>query len=99
MSRRLKLVLGLVGLQAVAMLVVLGVTYVSSQTMLLRFSETFAARISRDTTAFTEGFLAPAGKAAQISRADHQPVDRARDPRPRSPRRPAPLYARAFGGA
>lgn len=67
MSRRLKLVLGLVILQAMAMLSVLGATYVASQDMLLRFSEGFAQRVARDATAFTEGFLDPAQENVQIT--------------------------------
>jgi len=68
MSRRLKLILGLVALQALALLVVLGVTYVASQNLLLRFSEDIAARISRDATAYTDGFLEPAGETAELTR-------------------------------
>ena len=67
MSRRFKLVLGLVALQALALVVVLGVTYWASQDLLLRFSESFAARVSRDATAFTVGFLEPANETAEIS--------------------------------
>lgn len=73
MSRRLKLVLGLVALQGMAMLVVLGVTYWASQNMLLRFSENLAARIARDTTAYTDGFLEPANETVQIT---HRLIER-----------------------
>ena len=73
MSRRLKLVLGLVALQGVAMLVVLGITYWASQDMLLRFSEDLAARISRDTTAYTEGFLEPAKETVAVT---HRLIER-----------------------
>ena len=68
MSRRLKLVIGLVMLQAVALIAVLGITYWASQDLLLRFSESYAARISRDATAYTEGFLEPANETAEITR-------------------------------
>ncbi|MEL7116560.1 MAG: cache domain-containing protein [Pseudomonadota bacterium] len=73
MSRRLKLVLGLVALQGAAMLVVLGVTYWASQDMLLRFSEDLAARIARDTTAFTDGYLEPANETVEIT---HRLIER-----------------------
>ncbi|MDJ0628590.1 MAG: cache domain-containing protein [Rhodobacter sp.] len=68
MSRPLKLILGLVVLQALALMVVLGITYWASQTVLLRFSEDIAARISRDATAYTEGFLDPANETAELTR-------------------------------
>ncbi len=66
--RRLKLILGLVALQALALLTVLGVTYVASQNLLLRLSEDIAARIARDATAYTDGFLEPASETAEITR-------------------------------
>lgn len=67
MPRRLILILGLVGLQALALVVVLGITYWASQGVLLRFAEGLTARIARDTTAYTENFLDPAEDAAQLS--------------------------------
>jgi len=67
MSRRFFLVAGLVGLQAMALVVVLGITYWASQDVLLRYAEELAQRISRDTTAYTEEFLDPANDAAQLS--------------------------------
>ncbi|KMW58126.1 Methyl-accepting chemotaxis protein [Candidatus Rhodobacter oscarellae] len=67
MSRRTKLVLGLITLQASALVVVLGITYWASQDLLLRFSENIAARISRDATAYTEGYLDPADKTAELT--------------------------------
>ncbi|MDF0602387.1 cache domain-containing protein [Psychromarinibacter sp. C21-152] len=68
MPRRLILVLGLVGLQALALVVVLGITYWASQDVLLRYAEGLTARIARDATAYTEDFLDPANDAAVLSR-------------------------------
>lgn len=67
MPRRLILVLGLVGLQALALMVVLGVTYWASQDVLLRYAEGLTARIARDATAYTEDFLDPANDAAALT--------------------------------
>lgn len=67
MRRRIILVLGLVGLQALALVVVLGITYWASQDVLLRYAEGLAARIARDATAYTEDFLDPANDAALLS--------------------------------
>ncbi len=67
MPRRLILIVGLVGLQALALIVVLGITYWASQDVLLRFAENLTARIARDATAYTEDFLDPADDAAQLS--------------------------------
>ncbi len=68
MSRRTILVAGLVALQALALMVVLGITYIASQDVLLRYAEGLAARIARDATAYTEDFLDPANDAALLSR-------------------------------
>lgn len=66
-KRRSSLILGLVGLQALALLVVLAITYLASQDVLLRYAEDLAARIARDATAYTEAFLDPADDAAALS--------------------------------
>lgn len=65
--RRRWLILGLVCLQALALLVVLAITYLASQDVLLRYAEDLAARIARDTTAYTEDFLDPAAEAATVA--------------------------------
>ena len=52
-------------LQAVVLVAVLATSYVASQNVLLRFSETIAARIARDATAYTENFLDPAQEAGR----------------------------------
>ncbi|WP_172296524.1 cache domain-containing protein [Pseudoruegeria sp. HB172150] len=67
MSRRLTLVIGLVALQALALVVVLGISYFTSQDELLDYAEGLAARIASDTTAYTEDFLDPANDAADLS--------------------------------
>lgn len=59
MSRRFFLVGGLVALQATALVVVLGISYLTSHDILLRYAESLAARIARDATAYTEDFLDP----------------------------------------
>lgn len=65
-ERRSVLVVGLVALQALALIVVLAITYMSSQEVLLRYAEDLAARIARDTTAYTEAFLEPANDSAAL---------------------------------
>ncbi len=67
MPRRLILVIGLVALQAMALLTVLGITYWASQDVLLRYAEGLTARIARDATAYTGDFLDPANDAALLS--------------------------------
>lgn len=67
MSRRATLVITLVALQALALMVVLGITYWASQDVLLRYVEGLATRIARDATAYTEEYLDPASDAVQLA--------------------------------
>lgn len=67
MSRRLVLVIGLVALQAMALVTVLGITYWASQDVLLRYADGLTARIARDTTAYTEDYLDRANAAVLMS--------------------------------
>lgn len=66
MKRRSVLIFGLVVLQALALVVVFAITYLASQDVLLRYAEDLAARIARDTTAYTEDFLDPSEDAAEL---------------------------------
>lgn len=67
MSRVVKLVLALVTVQAVALLGVITVAIWASQGMLIRFAETQTARVSRDATAYVQGFLNPAKTTAETA--------------------------------
>ena len=57
----------LVGLQVVALLAILALTYFASQNALLSYAAQLTERVAQDTTSYTENFLNPADDAAALS--------------------------------
>ncbi|MEE2952702.1 MAG: cache domain-containing protein [Pseudomonadota bacterium] len=66
-SLRVVLPLMLVALQAVAIVVIFGLTTFASEDVLLAYGDRLTQKFAQDTTAFTESFLDPADDAAALS--------------------------------
>lgn len=66
-SLRVVLPLMLVALQAVAIVVIFGLTTFASEDVLLSYGDRLTKKFAQDTTAFTESFLDPADDAAALS--------------------------------
>ncbi|SMC32952.1 Two-component sensor histidine kinase, contains HisKA and HATPase domains [Fulvimarina manganoxydans] len=66
-SLRVVLPLMLVALQAIAIVVIFGLTTFASEDVLLSYGDRLTQKFAQDTTAFTESFLDPADDAAALS--------------------------------
>ncbi|MCQ0988461.1 sensor histidine kinase [Jiella marina] len=66
-SLRVVLPLMLVSLQIAAILAIVGLTFFTSEEMLLSYADRLTQKVAGDTTAFTESFLDPADDAAALS--------------------------------